>query len=297
MSFATSSHLPALSSLSHLHPLHPLSPSPSASLPTSASTSTRLLTHLPQGSSLSPPLSQTSSPMNASARIKRQASYLDSVRDSDKNTLNMTILLGNPGTGKSTAADYFKQGAQKRNLNTVYVQTSEADTNVSYAVLRKILWTLLDPYGEYECGDNTKKIILVDEILAQLTEHSSKLLSKECSQFSPKKALESSSLESTPERSSGSTQNFRKKFQEFSTKSNSERSSQRSVENSPRIVLLRILGLECSARSSSMLSCEEPHVTVLDRRMSRTSAAPKGTYVCVCVYLHLRLRVFLFSFL
>ena len=94
---------------------------------------------------------------------------LTSMRELDTEIckLNLTIILGNPGTGKSTAADYFKQGAKKRNLRVVAVQASEMDINVRYGVLSKIFLRLLDPLNRCE-GDVSCQIALVDSLLKKL---------------------------------------------------------------------------------------------------------------------------------
>ena len=87
--------------------------------------------------------------------------------DTESSKLNLTIILGNPGTGKSTAADYFKQGAKKRNLRVVAVQASEMDINVRYGVLSKIFLRLLDPLNRCE-GEISSQIKLVDDLLKKL---------------------------------------------------------------------------------------------------------------------------------
>ena len=87
--------------------------------------------------------------------------------EADNGRLNLTIILGNPGTGKSTAADYFKQGAKKRNLRIVSVQACEMDSSVRYGVLSKIFFRLLDPLNRCE-GDINCQIELIENLLKKL---------------------------------------------------------------------------------------------------------------------------------
>ena len=187
----------------------------------------------------------------------------------DVPVLNLTILLGNPGTGKSTAADYFKQGAKKRNLHTVFIEACESDITVKYGILSRIFWGLLDPFDA--CETLLQKISYVDEILLQLPE---------CS---------SASEEHSGDSIDGN----------LLSADNMERSSTKSSKYlSTRNVLLRILGLECSTSGSSFGMVEErSHVTVLDRRMSNTSTAPKGKYINDCLYLYVLARKKNFHFL
>ena len=186
---------------------------------------------------------------NGNTELAYQRSFCES--DDVISVLNLTILLGNPGTGKSTAADYFKQGAKKRNLHTVFIEACESDITVKYGIISRIFWGLLDPFNA--CETLLQKISYVDEILLQL-----------------------------PECSSASEEHSGDSFDgNILSADNMERSSTKSSKSlSTRNVLLRILGLECSTSRSSFGMVEErSHVTVLDRRMSNTSTAPKGKYM------------------
>ena len=184
----------------------------------------------------------------------------------DVSVLNLTILLGNPGTGKSTAADYFKQGAKKRNLHTVFIEACESDITIKYGIISRIFWGLLDPFNA--CETLLQKISYVDEILLQLAE---------CS---------SASEEHSGDSFDGN----------LLSAENMERSSTKSSKSSStRNVLLKILGLECStSRGSFGLVEERSHVTVLDRRMSNTSTAPKGKYIYTCLYVLAKKMNFVF---
>jgi hypothetical protein len=221
----------------------------------------------------SSPLSRL--PLSTSTRLFKQPSLAEPPREVENHVLNMTVLVGNPGTGKSTAADYFKQGAKKRNLHTVFVQACESDIIVRYGVISRVFWGLLGPSVEFEGQDLSQKIAIVDGVLNQLAEHSQKakersgphVLSKSGKGNQPYFIGTSAehSMEYSPERSA-----------EFISSNVSRISFEDISVNSDRNVLLRILGLECSASHTSGGAVEEPHVTVLDRRMSKTSTAPKG---------------------
>ena len=197
---------------------------------------------------------------------------------SDVSMLNLTILLGNPGTGKSTASDYFKQGAKKRNLHTVFIEACESDLTVKYGIISRVFWGLVDPFCV--CENLLQKVSFVDEILRQLPECSSP--SEEHSKEGSRNLPNDNENENNNE-----NENENEKRKESSLKHSScdrmERSLTTSLKTlSTRKVLLRILGLECS-ESFGMVE-ERSFFTVLDRRMSNTSTAPKGKYVSsICV--------------
>ena len=200
---------------------------------------------------------------------------------SDVSMLNLTILLGNPGTGKSTASDYFKQGAKKRNLHTVFIEACESDLTVQYGIISRVFWGLVDPFCV--CENLLQKLSFVDEVLRQLPV---------CSVPSEEHSAEGSS--NLPNKN----ENENEKAEESSLKHSSCDRMERSLTTSSktlstRNVLLRILGLECSA-SFGMVE-ERSFFTVLDRRMSNTSTAPKGKYVC-STYVRAFNRIAFFSF-
>ena len=143
-----------------------------------------------------------------------------------RGNLNMTVVLGNPGTGKSLAADYFRQGAKKRNLRTVSVQALETDNTVRYGVLSKIFWGLADPNNEYE-GDLQGKIDLADSVLRNISK--------------------------SDEHSNAKARKFLMTMLELE--------------------FLGSVGFGGGIRGSAS---GEAHVTVLDRRMSKTIKSPKG---------------------
>ena len=214
-------------------------------------------------------------PLSTSTRLFKQPSAAEAPRETENHILNMTVLVGNPGTGKSTAADYFKQGAKKRNLNTVFVQACESDITVRYGVITRVFWGLLSPSVEFEGQDLSQKIAIVDDVLREFAEHSQ----KQPKERSTLPALNKSGKGNLPYFIGVSADHSIEHSLERSVEyisPNVSRNSFEDIERSDRNVLLRILGLECSASYSPFQAVEEPHVTVLDRRMSKTSTAPKG---------------------
>ena len=49
----------------------------------------------------------------------------------------ITILSGLPGTGKSTAAGYFREGARKRQFKIAHVQSRQGDEMVHYGMMSR----------------------------------------------------------------------------------------------------------------------------------------------------------------
>ena len=46
-------------------------------------------------------------------------------------------LLGLPGTGKSTAAEYFREGAKKRQFKIAHVQSRQGDEMIHYGMISR----------------------------------------------------------------------------------------------------------------------------------------------------------------
>ena len=47
------------------------------------------------------------------------------------------MTIGLPGTGKSTAASYFRQGAKKRQFNIAHVQAKQGDETIQYGIMSR----------------------------------------------------------------------------------------------------------------------------------------------------------------
>ena len=53
------------------------------------------------------------------------------------------MRIGLPGTGKSTAASYFRQGAKKRQFNIAHVQAKQGDETIQYGIMSRYKSTFL----------------------------------------------------------------------------------------------------------------------------------------------------------
>ena len=53
------------------------------------------------------------------------------------------MRIGLPGTGKSTAASYFRQGAKKRQFNIAHVQAKQGDETIQYGIMSRYRSTFL----------------------------------------------------------------------------------------------------------------------------------------------------------
>jgi hypothetical protein len=54
-----------------------------------------------------------------------------------------TIILGMPGTGKSTAAEYFRHGLRKRNIPVILIQARPGHEGVPYGLMRELFLELI----------------------------------------------------------------------------------------------------------------------------------------------------------
>eukprot|EP00595_Chromulina_sp_UTEXLB2642_P002031 CAMPEP_0196762888 /NCGR_PEP_ID=MMETSP1095-20130614/3036_1 /TAXON_ID=96789 ORGANISM="Chromulina nebulosa, Strain UTEXLB2642" /NCGR_SAMPLE_ID=MMETSP1095 /ASSEMBLY_ACC=CAM_ASM_000446 /LENGTH=926 /DNA_ID=CAMNT_0042114981 /DNA_START=2722 /DNA_END=5503 /DNA_ORIENTATION=+ len=54
-----------------------------------------------------------------------------------------TVIVGLPGTGKSTAAQYFEQEARKRNIECIKIQSRPGEESRPYSIIRKLFLELV----------------------------------------------------------------------------------------------------------------------------------------------------------
>jgi hypothetical protein len=75
-----------------------------------------------------------------------------------------TIILGMPGTGKSTAAEYFRHGLRKRNIPCVVLQARPGHEGVPYGLMRELFLELIgDDQFETESQQRVKIAELIDQ--------------------------------------------------------------------------------------------------------------------------------------
>jgi class 3 adenylate cyclase len=55
----------------------------------------------------------------------------------------VTVIIGLPGTGKSTAAQYFEQESRKRNIDCIKIQARPGEETRPYSVIRKLFLELI----------------------------------------------------------------------------------------------------------------------------------------------------------
>eukprot|EP01031_Cornospumella_fuschlensis_P031532 gene31532-38112_t len=67
----------------------------------------------------------------------------DTISASAEKRAHFTVILGMPGTGKSTAADYFRAGMRKRNVTCVLIQARPGHEGVPYGVMRELFMELV----------------------------------------------------------------------------------------------------------------------------------------------------------
>lgn len=58
-------------------------------------------------------------------------------------TVHITVLQGPAGTGKSTAAEYFRMEARKRGLHVVYIKAESTHRAEPYGVVRDIFFEIV----------------------------------------------------------------------------------------------------------------------------------------------------------
>jgi class 3 adenylate cyclase len=61
----------------------------------------------------------------------------------DNKSVYFTIILGLPGTGKSTAAEYFRTGLRKRNIPVILIQARPGHEGVPYGLMRELFLELI----------------------------------------------------------------------------------------------------------------------------------------------------------
>lgn len=76
------------------------------------------------------------------------------------NLLGFTVIKGPPGSGKTTAAQFFIQYAKKRGLNTIYVKASASDHNVSYGIVKNLFIRVVGK--QYFSGSYLQRSTLVE---------------------------------------------------------------------------------------------------------------------------------------
>jgi hypothetical protein len=77
---------------------------------------------------------------------------------------HVLVLMGMSGTGKSTAAQFFKQSALRRKLRTAFVQCRIEDETTPYSIVRKMFWELA---GRKKYDTDAKKKILIGNLMHQ----------------------------------------------------------------------------------------------------------------------------------
>ncbi len=73
-----------------------------------------------------------------------------SVRTAGPTDNKVIILVGMSGTGKSTAAQFFRHSADRRRFKGVDIQCRIEDESIPYAVARKIFWGICECFGMVE---------------------------------------------------------------------------------------------------------------------------------------------------
>ena len=78
--------------------------------------------------------------------------------------VQFTIILGLPGTGKSTAAEFFRHGLRKRTIPCVYIQARPGHEGVPYGLMRELFLELIGE-DNFETEDQQRSLIssLIDE--------------------------------------------------------------------------------------------------------------------------------------
>jgi class 3 adenylate cyclase len=81
--------------------------------------------------------------VRASNRGRFKSHRLSDVRA--LNNVEFMVLVGQPGTGKATAAQYFRLGARERGLQTIHLIAQSKHHNVPYAIIREFFLELVGP--------------------------------------------------------------------------------------------------------------------------------------------------------
>ena len=89
----------------------------------------------------------------------------------DLKNVYFTIILGMPGTGKSTAAEYFRHGLRKRNIPCILIQARPGHEGVPYGLMRELFLELVGEDNFLTEGQQRKKIrYLIDQAYPNGTE-------------------------------------------------------------------------------------------------------------------------------
>lgn len=82
-----------------------------------------------------------------------------------------TVILGMPGTGKSTAAEYFRHGMRKRNIQCLLILARPGHEGVPYGVMRELFLELVGEDNFQEEGQQREKInYLVEQAFSDAEE-------------------------------------------------------------------------------------------------------------------------------
>lgn len=82
----------------------------------------------------------------------------------DLRNVYFTIILGMPGTGKSTAAEYFRHGLRKRNIPCILIQARPGHEGVPYGLMRELFLELVGEDNFLTESQQRKKIkYLIDQ--------------------------------------------------------------------------------------------------------------------------------------
>eukprot|EP00981_Chlorochromonas_danica_P015276 scaffold11522_cov239-Ochromonas_danica.AAC.3 len=77
-----------------------------------------------------------------SAQMDRIANA-DNVSTAGEKSVFFTVILGMPGTGKSTAAEFFRHGMRKRNIPCILILARPGHEGVPYGVMRELFLELV----------------------------------------------------------------------------------------------------------------------------------------------------------
>jgi class 3 adenylate cyclase len=89
----------------------------------------------------------------------------------DLKNVYFTIILGMPGTGKSTAAEYFRHGLRKRNIPCILIQARPGHEGVPYGLMRELFLELVGEDNFLTETQQKKKIkYLIDQAYPSATE-------------------------------------------------------------------------------------------------------------------------------
>jgi hypothetical protein len=97
--------------------------------------------------------------LSNSRALSRLGSESDIIKDSAKSIVNTLVFFGVASSGKSTAAEVFKQSALKRSLAVIHIIATVTDFSTPYSIVRKILDEML-LHQSFKVVINPKKVEL-----------------------------------------------------------------------------------------------------------------------------------------